>query len=174
MTDHWFVVHDLMAYGQHSDMICCKSRTVSSVWKRPKRVLFKKMELNDSFVYYAAASYAIIGIFKIVSHAEYFSDEVWPDVFVRRIKPYIMPPKGKYLDIKKLLFESEYEFDIFPDKDRWSLSLWGKTVKKLSRSDYGIFRKNIGNEKYLVSTDDVKVPVTAWQKSVGNKIKKKL
>ena len=169
MTDYWFVVHDLMAYRQHSDMICCKARTIDSNWKRPMRVFFKKMGLSDPFVYYAAGSYAIVGIFKIASHSEYFSDEVWPDVFVRRIKPYIMPPKGKFLDIKKLLFESEYEFDIFPDRDRWSLSLWGKTLKKLSRSDYDIFRKNIGNERYLVSTDDVKVPVTMWQKSVGNK-----
>ena len=173
MTDHWFVVHDLMAYGQHSDMICCKS-TVGSSWKKPLRSLFKKMEIGDPLVYYAAGSYAIVGIFKIVSHSEYFSDDVWPDVFARKIKPHLMPPRKSYLDIKKLLFESEYEFDIFPDKDRWSLSLWGKTIKKLSKSDYDIFRKNIGNKKYLVSTDDVRVPITVWQKSVGNKIKKKL
>jgi len=169
MEDYWFVVHDLMAYNQHQDMICCKAKTMEFNRKRPMRMFFKKMQIGDQFVYYAAASYAIVGIFKIKSHAEYYSDSVWPDVFVRQIEPYIMPPKGKYLDIKKILFEDSNEFDIFPDKEKWSLSLWGKTVKKLSESDFDIFRRNIDNKKYLVSEDDVRVPITMWQKSVGNK-----
>jgi len=169
MTDCWFVIHDLMAYRQHSDMICCKSRTVGSNWKKPFRSLFKKMEIGDPLVYYAAGSYAIVGIFKIVSHSEYFSDDVWPDVFARKIKPHLMPPRGSYLDMKKLLFKSNYQFDMFPEKEKWSMPLWGKTVKKLSKSDYGIFVKNIDVKKFLVTQNKVKIPVTFWQKSVGNK-----
>jgi len=169
MTDHWFIVHDLMAYEQHDDMICCKARNVESKRKRPMRTQFKRMELGDTFVYYAAGSYTIVGIFRVISYSTYFSDDVWPDVFVRKMEPYKMPPKGKYLDIKKLLFESDYEFEMFPKKEKWSMPLWGKTVKKISKNDFDKFLDNLQNEKYLVSLDDVRIPVTMWQKSFGNK-----
>jgi len=169
MTDHWFIVHDLMAYEQHDDMICCKAKVVNGKRKRPMRTQFKKMDLGDTFVYYAAGSYAIVGTFRLTSFSKYFSDDVWPDVFVRKMEPYKMPPKGKYLDMKKLLFESDFEFEMFPEKEKWSLSLWGKTVKKISKNDFDKFLNNLQNEKYLVSMNDVRTPITVWQKSVGNK-----
>jgi len=168
MTDYWFVVHDLMAYGQHADLICCKARTIDSQRKKPLMPSFKKMGLGDQIVYYAAGSFAVIGIFKITSHSEYFSDDVWPDVFVRRIVPIVMPPKGKYMHLKKLLFESDYDFDIFPNKEQWHTGLRGKTLRKITKLDFDKFRKNMRNEKFLVSEDEVKIPVTVWQKSIGN------
>ena len=112
-----------MAYKQHSDMICCKAREINFGKKRPVRALFKKMEMGDLFVYYAAGSYAIVGIFKVTSHSEHFSDHVWPDVFVRKIKPYKMPPKGRYLDMKKLLYESDNVFEIFQEKEKRSMCM---------------------------------------------------
>lgn len=170
MVDFWFVVHDLMAYSQHGDMICCKeSRNDSTRRRKPRQILFKKMKSGDKMVYYAAGSYAVVGIFEIVSDMEYFSDDRWKNVFVRKIRPFKMPPKNHYMHIKKLLFDSDYKFDIFPNKELWHTALRGKTVKHLSITDFDIFLRNIDNEKYLVNKKDTKVPVTVWQRDMGNR-----
>ena len=165
MTNYWFVIHDIMAYQQHNDMICCKARSTESKIRRPRMPSFKKMELGDEILYYAAGSYVFIGIFKVTSHSEYFSDELWEDVFVRKIEPLIMPPRGKYPHIKKILFESDYKFDIFPIPDLWHATLRGKTLRKISKSDFEKFSQCFDNKKFLVTEDEIKIPITVWQKN---------
>ena len=96
------------------------------------------------------------------------SDEMWPSVFVRQIEPDLLPPKGKYLHIKKLLFESNYEFDIFPNKRLWHTALRGKTLKNITKSDYDKFRRNLNESRFLVRRNEIKIPVTAWQRSQGH------
>lgn len=169
MVNYWFIVHDLMAYSQHKDMICCKS--INSDYKKmrkPRQRMFKKINVGDKIVYYAAGSYAVVGIFEITSDMEFFSDDVWEKVFVHQIKPFKMPLQDHYLHIKKLLFDSDHTFDIFPNKELWHTALRGKTVKSLSPTDYEVFLNNLNEKKYLVNKKDTKVPVTVWQRSMGH------
>jgi len=130
--------------------------------------MFKKINVGDKIVYYAAGSYAIVGIFEITSGMEFFSDDVWNKVFTYKIKPFKMPMTGHYLHIKKLLFDSDYEFDMFPNKHLWHTALRGKTMKSLSPPDYEIFLNSLDNQKYLIRKEDTKVPVTVWQRKMGH------
>ena len=97
----WFVVHDLLAYSQHQDMIGNVVRT--SGVKQPKSNLFAEISKGDLIVYYATKDYVVVGIFKVVSDMEYLPDDPnWKEIMVYRIKPVELPPLGNYLDFKKL------------------------------------------------------------------------
>ena len=169
MTSYYFVVHDMMAYFQHGDMICCKIRPETEPKQlKPKQPMFRKIRKGDKIVYYAAGSYVILGIFIVRSDMEYYSDVMWPSVFVRQIEPDLLPPKGEYLHIKKLLFESNYRFDIFPNKRLWHTALRGKTLKNITKLDYDKFRRNLNESRFLVRRNEIKIPVTTWQRSQGH------
>ena len=120
--------------------------------------MFRKIRKGDKIVYYAAGSYVILGIFTVKSDMEYYSDKIWPNVFVRKIEPDLLPPKGKYLHIKKLLFESNYTFDVFPNKRLWHTALRGKTLKRLTKADYDKFGRNLSESRFLVSRDKTRRP----------------
>ncbi len=169
MVSYYFVIHDMMAHFQHGDMICCKIHPETEPKQlKPKQQMFRKIRRGDKIVYYAAGSYVILGLFTVKSDMEYYSDDMWPSVFVRKIEPDLLPPKGKYLHIKKILFESNYRFDVFPDKRLWHTALRGKTLKRLTKADYDKFGRNLSESRFLVSRDEIRIPVTAWQRSQGH------
>ena len=170
MVSYYFLVHDMMVYFQHGDMICCKIATETEPKQlKPRQLMFRKIRKGDKIVYYAAGSYVILGIFTVKSDMEYYSDKIWPNVFVRKIEPGLLPPKGKYLHIKKLLFESNYTFDVFPNKRLWHTALRGKTLKSLTEADYERFRRSLSESRFLVRKNEIKIPVTTWQRSQGHK-----
>ncbi|MGH9910348.1 MAG: EVE domain-containing protein [Nitrososphaerales archaeon] len=166
MSTFWFVIHDLMSFAQHKDMIACKvSNDSTPNRKKPKQPMFRKIRPGDKVVYYATGSYVIVGIFEIVSNMEFFSSNTWKNVFIYKIKPFKMPPSETHLDMKKILFDSNFKFDLFPSKSIWHTAFRGKTVRLLSQSDYEIFLRNINNEKYLISKIDTKMPTRVWHSS---------
>ncbi|MBW2995174.1 hypothetical protein KY312_02390, partial [Candidatus Woesearchaeota archaeon] len=64
----WFVIHDLLAYSQHKDMIGNVVKTTGV--KQPKSAAFSNIEKGDTIVYYAAKDYVVVGIFQVISDME--------------------------------------------------------------------------------------------------------
>ncbi len=159
----WFVVHDLKAYDQHSDLIGC--RVKSPGLKQPWFKQFAEIKKGDKIVYYATKNNVVIGIFDVVSDITYLEkDPYWNEIMVYSIKPAIMPPEGFYLDFKKLLFSENVKFDLFPKKEIWYAYLQGKTCRKLTEHDYKIIEANINNREYLIEKEKVKIIETKWHK----------
>lgn len=59
--NRWFVVHDLLAYSQHEDMI--GNVVKAPGLKQPKYPAFAEIQKGDHIVYYATQDSVIVGIF---------------------------------------------------------------------------------------------------------------
>jgi len=174
--NYWFIIHDLLAYSQHKDMIGNIVKTTGV--KQPKYSLFAEIEKGDLIVYYATKDYVVTGIFEVVSDIEYLpNDPYWKEIMVYKIKPILTPPPAKYLNFKKLVKESKVNFDLIPNKKQWGIYLQGKTCILLTESDYLTIKNALSNSTYLKSIDKIKVIPTKWHVEHGQdtpKIKGKM
>ena len=159
----WFVVHDLLAYNQHKDLI---GNTVKAEGiKQPKSSIFSSIKKGDIVVYYASKDSVAVGIFQVVSDMEYLAADLhWKEIMIYHIKPQEMPPEGQYLDFKKLVKDPRVEFDLFPDKSNWGIYLQGKTCVLLTEKDFRLIKNALSNPTYLRSTKDFRLEPTKWHK----------
>jgi len=161
--NHWFVVHDLLAYEQHPDMIGCTVRRMGE--KKPKFSQFAEIRKGDRIVYYATKDYIIVGLFDVVSDMEYLPcDPNWGEDVVYKIKPFKLPPQGYYLDFKQLLKREDFQLSIFPDKKKWAMYLQGKTCRPLSKEDFDLIAGHLDDEELLKDKTEIVVRPTSWHK----------
>lgn len=145
--NYWFIVHNLRAYHQHSDMIRCVIK--KSGIPEPRQSKFKDIKKGDKVVYYATGDYVITGIYEVISDMEHLiDDEYWEEAVIYKIKPVLTPPQGHYLDFKKLLLDSDLIFDMIPNKKRWGVYLY-ITCKEISEDDYSKIYSAISNKTFL-------------------------
>jgi len=148
---HWFVIHDLVTYDQHSDMIRCVIK--KSGIPEPRHSKYKDIKKGDKVVYYAAGDYVITGIYEVISDMEHLiDDEYWAEAVIYKIKPVLTPPQGYYLDFKKLLLDSDLIFDMIPNKKKWGVYLY-ITCKEISEDDYSKIYSAISNKTFLRRKD---------------------
>lgn len=146
--NNWLVVHNLLSYSQHKDLIGCAVKQHGK--KQPKSSAFSSIKKGDNVVYYATKDFAIVGIFQVTSDMTYFeSDPDWKESVVYQIKEKDMPPQGTYLDFKKLVKDPSSKFDLFPEKQRWGIHLLGKTVVLLTERDYLTIKNTMSNSTFL-------------------------
>jgi len=123
-------------------MIGCKPKEHGS--RQPVYGRFDDIRKGDKVVYYATRDKVIVGIFDVVSDMEYLkSDPEWGEELVYRIKPEVLPPRGKYLDFKALIKDPSVKFDLFPDKERWRYQIWGHTCRPLTKNDFNLIYQQI-------------------------------
>lgn len=159
----WFVIHDLLAYNQHKDLIgnVVKAEGV----KHPKSSNFSNIKKDDLLVYYASKDSVVVGIFKVVSDIEYLpNDKYWKEVMVYKIQPIHIPKEGYYLDFKKLIKDSKINFDLFPEKPKWGAYLQGKTCISLTDKDFSLIKDSITTDRYLDRSEKFKAGITNWHK----------
>lgn len=169
--NYWFVVHDLLAYSQHSDMIGNVVR--KSGVPEPKFSKFGDVQRGDQIVYYATKDYVVVGIFEVVSDMEYLpNDPYWKEIMIYKIKPVELPVPGNYLDFKKLVTDPGVQFDMFPKKKRWGNYLQGKTCVLLTDRDFLIIKDAMSQKGYLRSINEIEVAPTKWHKKYGKEILK--
>jgi len=169
--NRWFVVHDLLAYSQHPDMIgnVVKAPGV----RQPKFSTFAEIEKGDRIVYYATRDCVIVGIFEVVSGIEYLpNDKHWKEIMIYRIEPIQSPPPGNYLDLRKLIKDPNVDFDMFPKKTSWGVYLQGQTCKLLTERDSLTLKDGLSRSEYLKSTQAIKIRPTRWQREYGKKVAK--
>jgi len=166
--NYWFIIHDLLAYEQHSDMIGCTVRSPGE--KKPKFSQFAEIRIGDKIVYYATKDYVIVGLFDVVSDMGYVaSDQAWGEDVVYKIRPFRLPPEGYYLDFKQLLKKESFQLSIFPDKKKWAMYLQGKTCRPLSKEDFDLIADNLNNEELLKDRTEIVVRPTTWHKRLERK-----
>jgi len=166
--NRWFVVHDLLAYSQHSDMIGNVVK-VSGV-RQPRFSTFSEIKKGDLVVYYATKDSVVTGIFQVVSDIEYLpNDKHWKEIMVYRIESMETPPQGSYLDFRKLVNDPKTSFDMFPNKSKWGIYLQGKTCKLLTERDYLTIKNAFTKKEYLKSAKEIRVTPTKWHKEYGKK-----
>ena len=169
--NRWFVVHDLLAYSQHPDMI--GNVVEAPGMRQPKFSAFAEIEKGDRVVYYATQDCVVVGIFEVVSDIEYLPhDRHWKEIMIYRIKPVQSPPPGNYLDLRKLIKDPNVDFDMFPKKTSWGVYLQGQTCKLLTEKDYLTLKDSLSRSKYLKSTQGIKIRPTRWQREHGKKVAK--
>lgn len=153
---YWLIIHSLRAYGQHSDLIGCSVKEAGV--KEPGFRRFADIQEGDKIAYYATGDHVVVGLFDVVSDIWHLThDSHWKEDMVYNIRPVEMPPKGFYLDFKKVLFSGTVRFDLFPIKKRWGAYLRGKTCLELSEHDYLIIKKYLKNPEYLVKSTSLKI-----------------
>jgi len=172
--NYWFIVHDLKAYGQHSDMIGCRVKRLGV--REPLLRQFAEIKKGERIVYYATKNNVVVGIFDVVSDMTYLAnDPHWKEIMVYTIKPMEMPPEGFYLDFKKALLSDKIaKFDLFPQKEKWYLYLQGKTCRKLTEHDYQLIRDYLKKPEYLIKIEKVKIKETKWHKEVKTEVKEEI
>lgn len=164
--NRWFVVHDLLAFEQHPDMICNVVKKTGIA--EPKFFIFGQIQKGDLIAYYATEDLVVVGIFRVVSDIQYVrSDPYWEEVMVFKIEPFKLPPNGNYLDFKKLVTTPTVYFDMFPEKTHWGNYLQGKTCVSLSDKDYFTIEKAVIEEKYMKSREQIKIKATEWHDRYG-------
>jgi len=161
--NYWFVVHDLLAYSQHSDMIGNVVR--KSGVPEPKFSKFGEIQKGDLVVYYATKDMVVVGIFEVVSDMKYLqNDPNWKEIMVYKIKPVESPILGNYLDFKKLVANPTVQFDMFPKKKNWGNYLQGQTCKLLTERDYLLIKGALSKNEYLKSIKEIEVKDTRWHR----------
>jgi hypothetical protein len=164
----WFVIHDLLSYNQHKELIgnIVKAQGV----EQPKSSAFANIKKGDIVVYYASKDYVITGIFEVTSDLEYReADPQWKEIMIYKIKPLEMPKEGEYLDFKKLVKDIKIRFDLFPDKSKWGSYLQGKTSVLLTDRDYLTIKNALTKKVYFKKIDDIKVGSTKSYKNNRSK-----
>jgi len=171
-TDYWLILHDLLAYEQHSDMICNFIRENSrSRWRKPESVLFSKIRKGDQIVYYITKHSLVLGIFEVVSDMFWpEKDEHWSNVAAFRIKPLTLPPQGCFFDFKKLVRNRQVTFDMFPKKEIWYNYLQGQTAKRITQRDFRQIERHLNDPKYLVPQKTYAITKTEWHQELAEKI----
>jgi len=153
--NYWFVVHDLKAYEEHSNLIGCRVKRQGL--REPWFKQFAQIKKGDKIVYYATKDNVVVGIFDVVSDITYLeNDPKWNEIMVYSISPSEIPPEGFYLNFKKLVLSKKYRFDLFPKSEKWYTYLQGKTCRKLTEHDYLIIKENLNNSDYLIRKNKVK------------------
>ena len=143
---YWWIIQSLESFDQHSDMIGCSLKKGTD---QPIHKQFSKIKKGDNIVYYVTGDKALLGIFEVTSEMEILNDDAeWGDIATYKIKPEIMPTTGYYLDWKKLLFDPNVSFDLFPNKDRWPYKIWNRYIHPLTQSDYETIKNAILTHKY--------------------------
>lgn len=146
--NRWFVVHNLLSYRQHPDMIGNVTR--NSGVAEPRFSKFGEIQKGDLVVYYATKDKVVVGIFEVVSDMEYLpNDPYWNETTIYKIRPVELPTSGKYLDFKKLVSDPDVHLDMFPKRQKWGSYLQGRTCKLLTEGDYSTIRDALSKEKYL-------------------------
>ena len=167
--NRWFVIHNLLAYSQHSDMIgnVVKKPGV----KEPRFSKFAEIKKGDLVVYYATRDYVVVGIFQVVSDIEYLpNDQHWKEIMVYKIRPVELPVPGNYLDFKKLVADPTVRFHVFPRRKHWGNYLMGKTCMLLTERDYLIIKDALSENKYLKSIEEIEVKATTWHRKYGKRL----
>ena len=166
--NRWFVVHDLLAYSQHSDMIgnAVKKPGV----EEPRFSKFAEIQKGDLVVYYTTRDYVVVGIFQVVSDMEYLlNDPHWKEIMVYKIRPVELPVPGNYLDFKKLIADPAVQFDMFPKKKKWGRYFQGQTCKLLTQKDYLLIKDALSENRYLKSIEEIEVKSTKWHIKHGKR-----
>lgn len=159
----WFVIHDLLAYSQHSDMI--GNRVKAPKTRQPRSTTFADIKKGDLIVYYASKDYLLVGIFEVVSDIEYLpNDQYWKEIMVYKIKPVELPPLGNYLDFKSFIKDPKVTLDLLPKTDNWGIYLQGKTCVLLSEKDYTRIKDALSQNRYLRSVSEIETTTTRWHK----------
>jgi hypothetical protein len=111
--NYWFIVHDLKAYTQHSDLIGCRVKRPGL--QQPMLKQFAEIKKGDKIVYYASKNCVIVGIFDVVSDITYLEkDPYWNEIMVYSIRPAEMPPES----------------------EKWCTHVHRKTRRKLTEHDF--------------------------------------
>lgn len=150
---NWFIIQSLESYSQHPDWIGCELKENSN---EPIHKQFKTIKKGDRVVYYATGDKVVVGVFLVVSNRMevIHGDKYWLDpVGIFRLKPESMPPDGRYLDFKRLLFTDKITFQLFPDKDRWRYVVWNHYIYQLSASDLALIRRALTDSQFLTKVD---------------------
>jgi len=166
----YLVLHDLMAYRQHPDLICnFLNRQAKTKWKKPVSRLFGKIRRGDRIVYYATNDSLVIGIFQIASDILYIeNDQHWgSDVAAFRIEPFKLPPNGYFLDFKALMRETRARFDMFPKREIWYSYLQGHSTKRMTSNDFRIVGKSLDQGRYLVPQERFVPADTDWHRKLA-------
>jgi hypothetical protein len=160
---YWFVVHDLMAYNQHNNLIGCRVREEGV--HKPKYGSFAKIKKSDKIIYYATKHMVVVGVFDVVTNITYLpNDPHWKEIMVFGIRPSKMPPSGYYLNFKKLVLDKNVQFDLFPKKRIWARYLQGHTCRELTEKDFDLIASFVDNQQYLIKTEKLAKITTAWHK----------
>ena len=164
--NRWFVIHDLLAFEQHPDMI---SNVVKKTGiEKPRFFMFGQIQKGDLIVYYATKDMIAVGVFRVISDIRYIpQDPYWGEVMVFKIEPFKLPPKREYLDFKKLVTSPDIYFDLFPEKKHWGSYLQGQTCKLLSEEDYCTIKEAISQEKYMKNKEQIRITATTWHDKYG-------
>ena len=169
--NRWFIVHDLLAYKQHPDMIGNIVR--KSGIPTPKFSKFSEIQKGDQIVYYATKDYVVVGIFEVVSDIEYLpNDPYWTEPMAYKIRPFELPVPGNYLDFKKLVTDPTIQIDMFPKKKNWGKYLQGKTCILLTERDYLKIKNALSMDRYLKSIKEIEVKATKWHRKYGKGLPK--
>lgn len=146
---NWLIIHNLLSYNQHSNMIGCRLREHGI--PKPRFSQFADIKKGDRIVYYATKDMVVVGIFKVVSSIKYIPDDpFWKEIMIFEIDPFSMPPEGYYLDFKKFVLNRKVQLDLFPNKERWASYLQGRTCRPLTEKDFKNIRRALSDKKYLI------------------------
>jgi len=136
--------------------------------EKPRFFMFGQIQKGDLIVYYATKDMIVVGIFRVISDIQYVrQDPYWGEVMVFKIEPFKLPPKGEYLDFKKLVTSPDIYFDLFPEKNHWGSYLQGQTCKLLSEGDYCTIKEAISQEKYMKDKEQIRITATTWHDKYG-------
>ncbi len=156
----WLIIHNLVAYEQHGDLIGCRIKR--SGRHKPRSKNFAEIAIGDKVVYYAARSKVIVGVFITTSKMRFFPE--W-NAMVIEVMPNKMPRKDYYVDFRKALFaEQDSQFDLFPIKERWYGYLQGQTIRKLTEHDFQIICSYLDKKEYLIDKKELSIKGTQWNR----------
>ena len=158
---YWWIIQSLESYDQHPDLIGCGLKEDTNI---PVHRDFARIKKDDFIVYYATGNKVLIGIFKVVSDMDMLqNDEYWHDDAIYRIKPAFMPTEGFFVDWKKLLFNRDVSFELFPDKERWQYKIWKHYIHPLTIRDYETVKNAILSRKY-------EMPIELEEKTISERL----
>ena len=158
---YWWIIQSLESYNQHPDLIGCSLKEGTGRLTHPK---FQEIKKGDFVVYYATGDKVLVGIFEVVSNMEMLrADEYWGDDAIFRLKPSIMPTESFFFAWRKLLFDPEVTFDLFPDKEKWQYRVWKHYIHPLSAKDFDTIKNAISSRKY-------EVPAETEEKTISERL----
>ena len=148
---YWWIIQSLEAYGQHPDLIGCGLKEGTD---RPTHGKFSEIRKGDFVAYYATGDKVLVGVFEVVSNMEpLVNDEHWHNHAVFRLRPAVMPTEGNFVDWKKLLFDPKSSFDLFPNKERWTYTIWNHYIYELTPKDFETMRTAISSHRYEMAAE---------------------
>jgi len=149
----WLVLHSLLSFSEHSDMIGVASSTDHSSLIYPT---FADIKTDDEIVYYAIRDSVILGVFRVVSDRHFIDDQKWGPMCVYKIVPTHLPPSGKVLDFRRLVKDAR--LDLIPSRQKWPAYLRGHACRPLSNHDYEIMKEHIVDGPGLIPLPEIRAP----------------